>query len=118
MVTVVPPSTLELTVPHLTAAWQKPNCWVIIHVPTVLRSRGFEIRIYLPPREHGPAHVHVMKGETEVIIRLAHGGRAQELRRSDMRPSDMAKAMSLVAAKTEFLLQMWKRLHDEATETE
>lgn len=88
-------------------------------MPVILRSRGFEVRIYLPPREHGPAHVHVRKGQTEVIIYLADGERTQEVRRiSDMRPSDLAKTMNLVAANADYLLQMWKRLHDEAAKTE
>lgn len=88
-------------------------------MPVILRSGGFEVRIYFPPREHGPAHVHVKRGQTEVIIHLADGDRIQEVRRiSDMRHSDLTKAMNLVAAHAEYLLQVWKRLHDEATETE
>jgi hypothetical protein len=30
-------------------------------MPTVLVQGGFKVRILLPPREHGPAHVHVHK---------------------------------------------------------
>ena len=36
--------------------------------PTVLRGRGFDVRVYPPPREHGPAHVHVVKDDAEVVI--------------------------------------------------
>jgi hypothetical protein len=30
-------------------------------MPTVLHVGGFQVRIFLPPREHGPARVHVRK---------------------------------------------------------
>ena len=30
-------------------------------MPIVFRLDGFEVVILLPPREHGPAHVHVTK---------------------------------------------------------
>lgn len=38
-------------------------------VPTVLRVDGFRVVIYLPPREHDPPHVHVWKGDGEVVIK-------------------------------------------------
>jgi hypothetical protein len=42
-------------------------------MPTVLRRDGFDVRIYPPPREHPPAHVHVIRGGTEVVIDLRSG---------------------------------------------
>jgi hypothetical protein len=35
-----------------------------------MRSGGFAVRILLPPREHGPPHVHVVKAGAKVVIRL------------------------------------------------
>ena len=39
-------------------------------MPTVLHRDGFRVVIWLPPREHGPAHVHVFArgGECEFWI--------------------------------------------------
>lgn len=39
-------------------------------MPTVLRVEGFRISILLPPREHGPAHVHVERGDGLVTVGL------------------------------------------------
>lgn len=39
-------------------------------MPTVIQRDGFRVVIFLPPREHGPAHVHVCKAGTEVVITL------------------------------------------------
>jgi hypothetical protein len=36
--------------------------------PTILREAGYELRIYF--NDHPPAHVHVLKGESEVRIGL------------------------------------------------
>src|SRR5439155_17759960 len=38
---------------------RKPNSWVILAMPTVLRVGPFRVIIFLPPREHRPPHVHV-----------------------------------------------------------
>ena len=42
-------------------------------MPTVLDANGFQVRVLLPPREHGPPHVHVHKGGAEVVITLPDG---------------------------------------------
>jgi hypothetical protein len=39
-------------------------------MPTVFREHGFAVRIYLPPREHSPPQVHVVRTGGEVKIHL------------------------------------------------
>ncbi len=81
-------------------------------MPTVLRVGGFLVRIYHPPREHGPAHVHVLKDGAEVVIELADQGRPQRIRDVlGMRDSDVLAAFRLVGAHTGDLLSHWRQLH-------
>ena len=37
-------------------------------MPTVLRKDGFVVRVYGPPREHPPPHVHVERGPEEIVV--------------------------------------------------
>ncbi|MBA3345692.1 MAG: DUF4160 domain-containing protein [Gemmatimonadales bacterium] len=39
-------------------------------MPTVLVQEGFRVRIYLPPREHAPPHVHVVRSGAEIVMAL------------------------------------------------
>jgi hypothetical protein len=81
-------------------------------VPTVLRANGFRVVIYLPPREHEPPHVHVWKGEAEVVIELATADRPQAIRsHARMRAADVARAYWLVEDNTDHLLACWRRYH-------
>jgi hypothetical protein len=62
-------------------------------VPTVLRIDGFQIVIYLPNREHGPAHVHAFKAGAELIVTLGDGGEQPEIARNrGMRDADTVAA--------------------------
>ena len=68
--------------------------------------------VFLPPREHGPPHVHVRNAAGEVVIELATGGRQQTLRQiAGMRSADVAKAFWLVEENTDFLLDCWRTYH-------
>lgn len=81
-------------------------------MPTVLRSGGFKIRVILPPREHGPPHVHVRRDSGRVIIQLASETAEQCILRIErMRDVDVLTAFLLVDEHTEFLLECWRRYH-------
>jgi hypothetical protein len=81
-------------------------------LPTVIRSGGFAVRILFPPREHGPPHVHVVKGGAEVVIRLGErGGRVRLVEVHGMKTSDAVRAVRLVERWNEELLAMWKVAH-------
>lgn len=86
-------------------------------MPTVLERAGFKIRVLLPPREHGPPHVHVYKPGGVVVIDLPDGGRTLSVRRvSGMRDADVVSAFRLVEANVELLLAAWRKYHGEATD--
>lgn len=84
-------------------------------MPTVLNVGGFQVRILLPPREHGPAHVHVRKAGAVVVIDLPDGDRPLGIRSvRRMRAVDVVAAVRLVEANAEMLLEQWRKYRGEA----
>lgn len=82
-------------------------------MPTVHDESGFQIRIYLPPREHAPPHVHVLKSGAEVIINLGDAGRPPEIREvHGMRTRDVLRAYRLVERLNAELIEKWREYHE------
>ena len=81
-------------------------------MPTVLKDGGFHLRILLPPREHGPAHVHVRKAGAVVVIDLPDANQSLGIRKiRRMRDADVVAAFRLVEANIELLLEHWRKYH-------
>ena len=81
-------------------------------MPTVLKDGGFHLRILLPPREHGPAHVHVRKARAVVVIDLPDDDKSVGIRKMRrMRDTNVLAAFRLVEANVELLLEHWRRYH-------
>ena len=83
-------------------------------MPVVLRERGFEVRIFLPSREHGPAHVHVTHGNGEALILLntaEQGVSVREIR--GMKSRDVQRAVLIVARNAAYLREEWRKYHGE-----
>lgn len=81
-------------------------------MPTVLQAEGFQIRVLLPPREHGPPHVHVIRGDGEVVIFLPVGSQRLAVRSVyRMRGVDVIAAVRLVEANLTLLLAAWREHH-------
>lgn len=89
----------------------KPKAWVYIQsMPTVLRSGPFVVKIYT--HDHSPAHVHVVKDGTVVVINLATKAAPQSVRDvHGMRDIDVNTAFKLVAANADLLLTKWSEIH-------
>lgn len=82
-------------------------------MPTVHTEDGFQVRIYLPPREHGPAHVHVVKAGTEVVIELGDAGSPPSVREvHGMRDRDALRAYRIVEVAQEELRARWSEYHE------
>jgi hypothetical protein len=77
-------------------------------MPTVLRGGGFDVVILLPPREHGPAHVHARKNGGEVVILLSS---LAVQRVKQMRSADVVTAIGIIADHQEELLAAWRKYH-------
>lgn len=83
-------------------------------MPTVLRVDGFRVMILFPPREHPPAHVHVVKGDGTVVIELAVGVVPQRVREIHaMNRADVRRAEEIVAEHTNMLLTKWREIWGE-----
>ena len=83
-------------------------------MPTVLRVDGFRVLILLPPREHGPPHVHVVKNDGVAVVRLEDASKGishKVVRVERMRLADLRAAERIVAAHTVELLGRWRELH-------
>ena len=79
-------------------------------MPTVLRQRGFEIKIRTD--DHDPPHVHIKYGGEEVVINLGIGINGPMIReiRGMSRPN-IRRAMDIVNANNDLLLGEWRRIH-------
>lgn len=95
------------------ASLKEPNRWVIISMPTVLRSDGFVFRVYGPPREHPPPHVHVERGAGELaVIRLGMPGRPPDVWAVyGMKSQDVVRAFRLVERHHTLIEAAWRRIH-------
>ena len=81
-------------------------------MPTVLNIGSFRVRILLPPREHGPPHVHVWKAGAVVVIDLPDGDQPLGIRKlRGMRTVDVVTAFRLVEANVAMLLDQWRKYH-------
>jgi hypothetical protein len=86
-------------------------------MPTVVRAGGFAIKVYGPPREHGPPHVHVERGSTGVVvIRLAiESTPARIWRVYGLTNREVLAAYRLVEQYETEIRDMWRRIHGSET---
>jgi hypothetical protein len=93
----------------------KPICWDIFLMAKAHEQDGFRFYIRNPPREHGPPHVHVQKAGGEVAINLTPADGEPLIREVyGMKAADVARAVRLVDANIDVLMDVWRRLHGDA----
>jgi len=82
-------------------------------MPTVLEQDGFQIKVFLPPREHGPAHVHVYKAGGVTVITLPDATQPLTIRSvsKQMRNADVVAAVRLVEAHVKTCWIHWRKYH-------
>ena len=79
-------------------------------MPTVLRKNGFQVIIWT--HEHLPIHVHIFKGDGELIVNLGNDEADISIRDDyDMRNSDLRQALRLITKNHNFLLEKWREIH-------
>ena len=90
-----------------------PSVGLLFDMPTVVREDGFRVRVYGPPREHPPAHVHVEKGKSGlVVIRLGTPETPPKVWRVyDMKDRDVLKAYRTVEKHHASILRAWRAIH-------
>lgn len=74
---------------------------------TVHRESGFEFRIW--PNDHTPPHVHAWKAGGMVKIELVDGFGIVKVR--GMKGADVVRAVRIVMANEEKLMQAWEEIH-------
>ncbi len=82
-------------------------------MPTIVREDGFVVRVYGPPREHPPPHVHVEHGaESLVVIRLGHDAAPPLVWAVyGMKRTDVLRAFRLVEKHHALIEAAWRRIH-------
>lgn len=80
-------------------------------MPTVLRWKGFCVRIYLD--DHLPAHVHVIKSGNEAKIKIGDENEPPEWMyvSQNMSDRDANESLDLVAEHQLRLLEEWRKIH-------
>lgn len=81
-------------------------------MPRVLWVGAFQF--YIWPNDHPPAHVHVIVGDSMIVIELGEGPESVTLSRAsrDSRNPDVRMALALTAEHWQTLSDAWKRIHD------
>jgi hypothetical protein len=84
-------------------------------MPTVLRRGDLVVKVYGPPREHPPPHVHVHVGaEGLVVIRLGRAGEPPKVWRVyEASDQHVLRAYRLVEAEAAYLRAKWEEIHGE-----
>ena len=80
-------------------------------MPTILRSQGLDVRIYL--NDHAPPHVHVASADGVAKIALGQppGHRPRLVAVSGMSRAEAARALRLVVAHGDLCLDRWREIH-------
>ena len=78
-------------------------------VTVLYRQRhGYDVRIYT--REHGPAHVHVFRGEQRVKVNLAP---LQFSENKGFTSRELRTIRGLLEDNLQMILREWERLHPD-----
>ena len=83
-------------------------------MPTVVRLGSLVVKVYGPPREHPPPHVHIEVGRTGVVVlRLPLGDKPLEVWRvhGEVGERDVIAAVQLVEAHEPAIRVAWERIH-------
>ena len=79
---------------------------------TVWQQNGFEFVIHTNEPRFEPPHIHVIKADAEVKIRLGDDERAPEIVKIwRMRDRDATNALLIVAEKQDYFLGAWRGIH-------
>lgn len=80
-------------------------------MPTIFRDKSFRFVIY--PNDHEPAHVHVLKGDVNLRIKLSLDESPVEVLsiQGDIRSKDIEWAVSVVSEKNALFLSKWIEIH-------
>ena len=78
-------------------------------MPKVYDEHGWQILIWLPPREHGPPHCHVFKNGQKMKVSLQSLEVIEATR--GWKTTDYRAAVRLVEDQITHLRQQWEAIH-------
>lgn len=79
-------------------------------MPEIFRQGSFVVKVLLPPREHGPSHVHVRCPDGTVIVDL-EPVRLREVY-GPVKAATVREILHAVAERHDECLTAWSRHHD------
>lgn len=85
-------------------------------VGTIIENEKWKIKVYAPPKEHGPAHVHVIsKGEkAEVKISLIN---LEVIGKTKFSKQMIKGIIKYVHQNYDLLMDAWEKLHEDKKKT-
>lgn len=85
-------------------------------VGTIIENEKWKIKIYAPPKEHGPAHVHVVaKGErAEVKISLIN---LEVIGKTKFSKKTVKGIIKYIYKNYDELIDAWEKLHESKKKT-
>jgi hypothetical protein len=79
-------------------------------MPTVLRQEGFRFQIFTD--DHAPAHLHIFKAGTELVINLGDENLKPWIRdNKGMSRKDSDNALLIVLQNQAMFLEEWEKIH-------
>lgn len=78
-------------------------------MPTVLRLKGCEWRIYMD--DHQPPHCHIKVGDGTVVVNLDATASIRKTS-NKVKASNVKKAQDLTIDNLDLLLQAWSNIHE------
>jgi len=89
------------------------TAWVTVtDVPSIFRELGFSGVLYF--NDHGPVHVHMIKGDTECVVEIAPDGSVSVLKVSrHMKDQEVALALAIAEAHADLILATWRTYHGQ-----
>ena len=85
-------------------------------VGTIIENEKWKIKVFAPPKEHGPAHVHVIaKGEkAEVKISLIN---LEVIGKTKFSKQTTKGIIKYVHQNYDVLMDAWEKLHEDKKKT-
>jgi hypothetical protein len=86
-------------------------------VGTIIENEKWKVKIYAPPKEHGPAHVHVIaKGEkAEVKISLVN---LEIIGSTKFSRKTVRGIIKYIHKNYDYLMNEWEKIHENKKKTE
>ena len=79
-------------------------------MPEVFRQGSFVVRVLLPPREHGPAHVHVECPDGVVVVTLEPRIGIRELY-GKVKPNTVRDVLTAIHDRYDECIAGWRKYH-------